>query len=101
MNNTITLREIVNRLNEAQKTDPQAISALLCACVPANKELMDHPYIQVSCALGLDYPRLSLLGLLNGLVAPTGYYIGWRGLDHGFDLFDLNDVDGDPIPVEE
>lgn len=67
---------IVNLLNDALKTDPRAIDALLCTRVPCNQAMVDHPYIVVGAKNDRgDYPTLGVLGLLNGIAGLDGKII--------------------------
>lgn len=82
---------IVRLLNSAYKADPEAVHALLVNRVPCNKELSDHPYIQVHRSQTLDDNayNVGLLGIINGILSfrdrpfiqakwEDGKFIGFR-----------------------
>ena len=72
----MTTQQIVDLLNEAFKIDPAAVDALLQLCVPVNKELMNHPTIQIMTKNDKwEFPVLRLIGLLNGIAAIDGEII--------------------------
>lgn len=61
-------QRIVDVLNDAFRTDPNAIDALLQACAPCNAAMRDHPTIQVHCKNDNgDLPVVRMLGLLNAI----------------------------------
>ena len=63
----------INPLNDAFKTDPNAIDALLCARSPCNTAMINHPTIQISAKNdNNDFPVLGILGLLNAIAAIEG-----------------------------
>ena len=66
----MTTQQIVDLLNDAYKADPNAIDALLCASIPCNNNLVNHPSIQIRAKNNNgDFPVIGILGLLNGIVA--------------------------------
>jgi hypothetical protein len=69
----ITLTETIRFLNRALRFDPKGISVLFSIRTMVNKKIAEHPTIQVQ--MYKKEPRLSLLGLLNGLfgVDKKGY----------------------------
>ncbi|MGB0684291.1 MAG: hypothetical protein ACPGOV_16420 [Magnetovibrionaceae bacterium] len=66
-------------LNEALRRDRAAITELVNLRVECNRDLSDHPLIQVGRYEGVY--RIGFLGLMNGLLgdSPTGV-IGAEGL---------------------
>ncbi len=77
----MTSQQIVDVLNDAFKTDPNAIDSLLCCRVPCNKAMLDHPTIQVLTKnQNGDFPTVGLLGLLNAISAIDGHRI-WADYD--------------------
>jgi len=58
----ITLQDTINLLNEMLALDARATYRLISSRAACNKELGDHPTIQV-----LDIGEVGLLGVLNGL----------------------------------
>ena len=81
----VSLDEVIELLNEAQRLDPAAISKLVDSRIEANEGLQDHPTIQCS------YNEVGLLGILNGLFGTygdrAGEYAGFGPIaavyDHG------------------
>lgn len=66
------LDDIVERLNEALRNDPDAIASLVFHRVPCNAELAEHATVQVGTTdEGWD---VGLLGVLNGAlgILPDG-----------------------------
>jgi len=63
---SITADEVVAFLNEALKTDPDAMNRLFEKKALCNKAMVDHPTIQVDCEEP-GFPKFGVLGLLNGL----------------------------------
>lgn len=58
------IEHVVDFLNEAVKQDSDTVNKMfLDIAVPASKEMIDHPTIQVN-----NKDNLRLIGLLNGLV---------------------------------
>jgi hypothetical protein len=66
--------QFVKTLNEAFKTDPNAIYALQAALFPCNKELADHPTIVVraSAIPGDTNFNVGVVGLINGCLSALG-----------------------------
>jgi len=62
---------VLRVLNEAFSADSAAIHALVCNRVPCNRQLGDHPTIQVSAPYGVEESVcvVGLLGVLNGALA--------------------------------
>ncbi len=56
-------RDMVDFLNELLRLDPHAMGELMGTHVKCNKDLADHPSVQVTAE---DRPRVGLLGLVNG-----------------------------------
>jgi hypothetical protein len=75
--NRILLDRILDLLNDALALDAQAVTNLVAHKVPCNKEISDHPSIQVGLRRGFGRPKtedvttLGMIGLINGLF-PTG-----------------------------
>jgi hypothetical protein len=66
---SVSLKEVISFLNELLQTDPMAINALFNLRVYCNKDLKDHPTVQVGCE-GKDNQMVCLvgfIGILNGL----------------------------------
>jgi hypothetical protein len=70
MKTSVTPFEVVELLNDALKTDPAAVKALVGQRVPCNKELAEHPTIQVLSVDEGQY-KIGLLGFLNGMFGLT------------------------------
>ena len=79
--NPVTVDDAIQLLNEMLATDPIATNALFCASAPVNRELADHPTIQVAAPAGWS-PTVRLLGLLNGIFGADGQRIGWICADY-------------------
>lgn len=66
----MTVKTIVDVLNDAFKTDPRAVDALLCARSPCNQAMVDHPTIMVGSKNKKgDFPVVGILGVLNAIAA--------------------------------
>jgi len=65
---SVKLDEAIDLLNEMLKIDPKATIELIKTKVACNKDLADHPSIQVSSNTENDSDfKVGLLGFLNGL----------------------------------
>lgn len=62
----VSQQEAVDFLNDILKADPEGISAFFSTRVACNKELANHPTVQVG-VLNPDYHVFGALGILNGL----------------------------------
>lgn len=70
-----TTQRAVRVLNELHAQDPEAVASLLCWCIPinSNKFAEEHPTIQFASNPSTGNARLTLLGLINGMVGdPKG-----------------------------
>jgi hypothetical protein len=76
LKDSVTLEETIAFLNELVKIDREALSLLLNTRVPCNKEMMNHPSVQVGEAGGET--TLSILGVLNGMFGIRED--GWGGI---------------------
>lgn len=65
LKNQITIDETIDFLNDLIKTDKPALAALIANRVPCNRELAEHPTVQV--AQQNDGFHVGMLGILNGL----------------------------------
>lgn len=65
MRTSLTVNEVVDRLNEFNKTDSSALKKIFDNRVPCNKDMGDHPTIQ--CGQRKKRYTVGMLGLLNGL----------------------------------
>jgi len=63
---TISVEQTLEFLNEALKTDPDAVQRLFEKKAVCNDAMAGHPTIQVDCA-DKGFPKFGVLGLLNGL----------------------------------
>lgn len=83
--NSITLEEVIDRLNGALELDPSAMKRLVEARVPCNQGLADHPTIQVQSIRedGQTVFRVGVLGLLNGLFGVDSE--NWGAIEVQFD----------------
>lgn len=71
----MTPQQIVDLLNEAYKADPSAMHALIANRVPCTDKLRDHPTIEVDDCGTPGYPKVGLLGILNGITRIDGVSI--------------------------
>ncbi len=70
-------------LNEALAADRTAITTLLAERTPCNRDLADHPTVQVR-HIGDQWYEVGTLGLINGLVeASTGARIAAQYAENG------------------
>jgi len=70
MEDTITIQQVIDLMNEALNLDREAITNLVRTRVVCNKALTEHPTIQV----GGEDPNIGevgLLGIINGLFSKT------------------------------
>ena len=74
---------VINFLNELVKLDNKAMRDLVETRVLCNKELADHPTVQVSSSDGDNF-RVGLLGILNGLCGARESD-GWGYIAANFD----------------
>lgn len=63
---------IVEALDTAFKSDPQAIHALISCYVPCNRALADDPHVQVWSPDMESEPVVRPIGLINGVLAAAG-----------------------------
>lgn len=66
LKNKITAEDVVCLLNELLDIDSIATKKLIEHRVSCNKNVVNHPYIQVNCDDSKN-PKVGLLGFLNGL----------------------------------
>lgn len=62
---SVTIRDVIDYLNNINERDPLAIRALLCVRTPCNQQLADHPTAIVG-----TWPEghhIGFVGLLNGI----------------------------------
>ena len=63
-------------LNSLVEIDPEALAALIETRVPCNKDLADHPTVQVQVVEGKEgFYELGFLGVLNGILGANDK--GW------------------------
>lgn len=67
LNDPLSVAKAIETLNELLKLDPNAVEALFKYRVPCNKDLTNHPTVQVKCYDPDKIDKVGLLGLLNGL----------------------------------
>lgn len=66
INETRSIQDVIDFLNELLKVDENAVRLLIEQRVPCNNELADHPTVQVRSRPNTQ-PVVGLLGILNGL----------------------------------
>lgn len=64
--NNVSIKEVITFLNECLKCDPDAISSLFSIRVACNKNMANHPTLQVA-GLSDNYFIFGIMGLLNGI----------------------------------
>jgi hypothetical protein len=69
----VTLNDTVNFLNSILKIDQSAITSLFSMRIACNKDIADHPTVQVGCEG--NYCQVGMIGILNGLFGKDRY--GW------------------------
>lgn len=62
---TVSVEDAIQFLNELLELDRPAIAALIANHVPCNKDLAEHPTVQVRAQH--DGYLIGMLGILNGL----------------------------------
>jgi hypothetical protein len=98
------VKHAINLLNEAFKMDPEAINKLVGSRVKCNKELADHPTIQV---LGEGDPMtftVGLLGILNGIFGKDGNGTGYIGIELDEEEWQIEKfvyLNKNAVPVED
>lgn len=101
---SVTIDEAIDLLNSAIKADKRAMHNLIEARVMCNKELANHPTIQISSYHVEGQYVVGLLGILNGLFGIDKR--GWGAIAAVFGVICLNkhvtqpeDNVGDPCAV--
>lgn len=74
---TVTLAQVIERLNSMVAADPEAMRALVEHRVPCNEAMADHPTVQVGRRRDPgpygDRPfEVGMLGVLNGILGTQG-----------------------------
>jgi len=65
--NSITLDEFIKELTAIAEVDPVAMGKLALSRVPCNKQLADHPSVQVHSGAGDSVYSVGMLGIINGI----------------------------------
>lgn len=65
INDPLSIDKAIEILNSVVKADAKAFAKLIEYRVPCNRELAEHPTVQVSGES--DKPTVGILGILNGL----------------------------------
>ena len=80
---SISINEVVDFLNDLLRIDSMAINSLFNLRVGCNKELADHPTVQVG-SFG-TYPHVGMIGILNGVFGAdeSGYGCIFMDIDNG------------------
>ena len=78
-------KELVKFLNEAFKIDPKSVEMLFSFRVPCNKEMLDHPTVQVGTLGNSDFYVYGIIGLLNGFCGANRNGWGYVGIDYDGD----------------
>jgi len=61
----VSITKVIDYLNELLELDRPAVAALIANRIPCNREMADHPSVQVSSQHG-GY-HVGMLGILNGI----------------------------------
>lgn len=85
LKDSVTINDVVELLNDAFEKDSGAMDALCNTRVVCNKELANHPTIQVG-KYGDEY-KVGLIGILNGIFGTAEDGWGAIGIE----------VDGDKL----
>ena len=78
----ISNEHMVSFLNEILATDPMAINALFSLRVSCNKELADHPTVQVGTIGKSNHYMVGLVGILNGMFGADIHLWGHLSADY-------------------
>lgn len=81
---SISTEHVIAVLNEALAIDGSAIKALCELRVPCNKELADHPTIQVMANKEGTEFKVGFIGILNGLFGISSD--GWGAIAAEFEV---------------
>ncbi|MDO8640823.1 MAG: hypothetical protein Q7R33_04715 [Nitrosarchaeum sp.] len=63
----ITAKQVCNTLNELLKLDPKCAHDLVSYRTKCNKAVADHPTIQVQQFMVDKFPKIGIIGLINGM----------------------------------
>jgi len=74
----ITIKEVIDFLNELVELDNAAIESLINSRVNCNKAMADHPTVQVRQWPSEEGFEVGLLGVLNGMFGVNED--GWGGI---------------------
>lgn len=74
--------EMVKVLNDAFKKDPKAIEMLFGVRVPCNKQLSEHPTIQVGKFEDSNFWLVGMIGIINGYCGTNKDGWGYVGIDY-------------------
>lgn len=83
--------KLVDWLNGLVAIDAECVRRLIEARMPCNEAMADHPHVQVAPAG--DGFEVGLLGILNGMVGPSGERIAAMFEDGGLERFVLLDAE--------
>jgi hypothetical protein len=78
---SVTIKEMVDFLNELLEYDSYAISALFSTRIMCNRHLAGHESVQVG-QLGKDAFQVGMVGVLNGLFGSDEYGWGHFGVNY-------------------
>lgn len=67
LKDSISVKDVINILNEVVEKDPEAANSLFGHRVECNKKIADHPTIQVSMYPPDNTPKIGIIGILNGM----------------------------------
>lgn len=63
---SITIKNVCDLMNELLTLDPDCVQKLVNTRIQCNSQIADHPTVQVQQFKRDKYPKVGLLGILNG-----------------------------------
>lgn len=90
--------QVVDFLNQLVSIDREAIEKLIASRVKCNKELADHPTVQVF-GTGGDY-WVGILGILNGIYGCNSEGVGFIQAHLDDDLHLVRFASTEPVPED-
>lgn len=76
MKKTVSVEDVCGLLNDMLKKDPECVKKLFDVHVECNKDIMDHPTVQVRFYPGDEKPSVGFIGILNGMFCEDGDMYG-------------------------
>lgn len=82
---SVTAQDVCDLLNELLNIDYDCIHALINHRVRCNEKVADHPSVQVQQFIDDEFPKVGLLGILNGLFGLASDGAGVLCYEHEID----------------